>query len=138
MLERVRREHPGNEFLTMGIELTRFHHEKWDGSGYPDGLAGETIPLSARIMALVDVYDALRSKRPYKDAFSHEQACALINKGTRTHFDPSVAEAFAAAEAEFANVYERLQQRREHAEKAPFAEACAEKRNDDEQRSASE
>ena len=137
-LERVRREHPGNEFLTMGIELTRFHHEKWDGSGYPDGLAGEAIPLCARIMALVDVYDALRSKRPYKDAFSHEQACALINKGTGTHFDPSVAEAFAAAEAEFANVYERLQQRRKHAEKARFVEACAEKRNDDEQRSTSE
>ena len=115
-LERVRREHPGNEFLTMGIELTRFHHEKWDGSGYPDGLAGEAIPLCARIMALVDVYDALRSKRPYKDAFSHEQACALINKAKGTHFDPAVAEAFAAAEAEFAETYERFQKKREPAE----------------------
>ncbi len=137
-LERVRREHPGNEFLTMGIELTRFHHEKWDGSGYPDGLAGEGIPLSARIMALVDVYDALRSKRPYKDPFSHEQACALIHKGKGTHFDPGVAEAFAAAEAEFAEIYEHFRESREPAERECFVEASAEERVDYEGKSANE
>lgn len=137
-LERVRREHPGNEFLTMGIELTRFHHEKWDGSGYPDGLAGEAIPLCARIMALVDVYDALRSKRPYKDPFSHEQACALISKGKGTHFDPSVAEAFAGAEAEFAEIYEHFRESREPAERACFVEASAEERVDYEGKSANE
>ena len=136
-LERVQREHPGNEFLTMGIELTRFHHEKWDGSGYPDGLAGESIPLSARIMAIVDVYDALRSKRPYKDAFSHEQACALMSKAKGTHFDPSLVEAFFTAEAEFAVIYKRFTISDEPDERARFDEPSVEKENEDVENTAS-
>lgn len=101
-LERVLEEYPGNGLVKMGITLTRYHHEKWDGSGYPDGLAGEDIPLGGRIMALADVYDALRSRRPYKEAFSHEQSAAVILEGRGSHFDPAVVDAFRECEAEFA------------------------------------
>lgn len=101
-LERVLEEYPGNALLKMGITLTRYHHEKWDGSGYPDGLAGEGIPLGGRIMALADVYDALRSHRPYKEAFSHEQSAAVILEGRGSHFDPAVVDAFEDCASEFA------------------------------------
>jgi len=107
-LQRARAKYPQNAFLNMGIALTRSHHEKWDGSGYPDGLAGEDIPLSARLMALVDVYDALRSKRPYKEAFSHEKSCEIIAKDKGAHFDPVVVDAFIALESEFAAIRARL------------------------------
>jgi len=107
-LQAVRTRYPKNAFINMGIALTRSHHEKWDGSGYPDGLAGEDIPLSARIMALADVYDALRSKRPYKEAFSQEKARAIIEEGAGRHFDPVVVEAFLTLEAEFNEIRERL------------------------------
>jgi len=80
-------------------EIALSHHERWDGSGYPYGLAGDAIPLFARIVALADVYDALRSKRPYKRAFSHDEACEVILRGderTRPeHFDPALLDAFA-------------------------------------------
>jgi putative two-component system response regulator len=82
----------------MGIAIARSHHEKWDGNGYPDGLSGEDIPLCARIMALADVYDALRAKRPYKDGMSHEDAREIIIAGSGTHFDPDVVEAFLEIE----------------------------------------
>lgn len=82
-----------SSFLQFAREIAYSHHEKWDGSGYPQGLAGEAIPLSARIMAVGDVYDALISKRVYKPAFPHEQAVAFIQKGKGTHFDPRVVEA---------------------------------------------
>ena len=72
---------PKNKYLRMGMEIAGSHHEKWDGGGYPEGLAGEAIPLSARIMALVDVYDALRSARVYKEAYPHSQAVAIIVLG---------------------------------------------------------
>ncbi len=88
--------------MKMGITLTRYHHEKWDGSGYPDGLSGEDIPLGGRIMALADVYDALRSNRPYKEAFSHEKSVGIILSGKGSHFDPAVVDAFEACAAEFA------------------------------------
>ncbi|MEN6477715.1 MAG: HD domain-containing phosphohydrolase, partial [Rectinema sp.] len=77
------------------------HHEKWDGSGYPAGISGEDIPLSARIMALVDVYDALRSKRVYKEAFSHETAVRMIAEGRGTHFDPVLVDVFLEIHTEF-------------------------------------
>ncbi|WP_042007363.1 HD-GYP domain-containing protein, partial [Aeromonas dhakensis] len=79
-------------------------HEKWDGSGYPAGLAGEAIPLSGRLMALADVYDALISKRVYKPAFSHEQARTIIVEGRGRHFDPAIVDAFLACEEEFRQI----------------------------------
>ncbi len=90
----------GNAFLRVAAEIARSHHEKWDGSGYPSGLSGEAIPLSARIMAVSDVYDALRSKRVYKAAKSHSEARKIILDGAGSHFDPDLVEAFLAQEEE--------------------------------------
>lgn len=103
-LDCVKDKYPKNEFIKMGINLARFHHERWDGTGYPERLSGEAIPLSARIMALVDVYDALRSKRPYKKAFSHGVSRDIILKGKGTHFDPAVVDAFVLVESKFTTV----------------------------------
>jgi len=83
------------DFLRYAVEIAACHHEKWDGSGYPAGLAGDDIPLSARLMAVADVYDALISRRVYKPAFPHEKAVTLILEGRGTHFDPDVVDAFA-------------------------------------------
>ena len=74
--------------------MASFHHEKWDGSGYPNHLKGEEIPLSARIMAVADVFDALIAERVYKKGFSYEKAMDIITGGAGTHFDPVVVEAF--------------------------------------------
>jgi len=100
-LRAVNAQHPGNAFVHMGIEIAESHHEKWDGSGYPQRLEGEAIPLSARIIALADVYDALTSKRCYKDAFSHERSVAIIQAEKGRHFDPRVVEVFDKVEQEF-------------------------------------
>ncbi|MFH0994361.1 MAG: HD domain-containing phosphohydrolase [Pseudomonadota bacterium] len=107
-LQTARSKYPKNAFLNMGIAIARSHHEKWDGSGYPDGLVGEDIPLSARIMAVSDVYDALRSKRPYKPAFTHKKSCKIIMEGAGRHFDPAVINAFLAVEAEFEEICNRM------------------------------
>jgi putative two-component system response regulator len=107
-LQQVRNKYPQNAFVNMGIALTRSHHEKWDGSGYPDGLSGENIPLSARIMAVADVYDALRSERPYKKAFSHEKSCGIIREGNGSHFDPDIVAAFNSIHLELAQVREQI------------------------------
>ena len=107
-LESVRRQYPQNDFIRVGVAIARSHHEKWDGSGYPDGLAGEAIPLCARIMALADVYDALRSKRPYKDPFDHERSCQIIAEGAGSHFDPLVAKAFMSMNEKFAEIRARM------------------------------
>ena len=82
------------EFLQCAKLIARSHHERWDGHGYPDGLAGEAIPLPARLMALADVYDALISRRVYKPPFPHEQAFAMIVAERGRHFDPDVVDAF--------------------------------------------
>ncbi len=84
------------DFLLPALDIPYCHHERWDGTGYPRGLAGEEIPLAARIFAVVDVYDALTSDRPYRDGWSHEQAVAHIREQTGRHFDPQVVEAFLA------------------------------------------
>jgi response regulator RpfG family c-di-GMP phosphodiesterase len=90
-----------NSFLRVAREIAYGHHEKWDGSGYPKGLRAAEIPLSGRIMALADVYDALISKRVYKEAFSHAEAKAIIRAGRGSHFDPAVVAAFLAVEEKF-------------------------------------
>ncbi len=98
-----------SSFLRFAKEIIYSHHEKWDGTGYPKGLKGEEIPISARLMAIADVYDALISKRTYKEAFSHEKAVHIIIKGDgRTlpqHFDPDVLEDFYKLNDEFRKVY---------------------------------
>ena len=91
-------------FLRHAREIARSHHEKWDGSGYPDGLGGEDIPLSARLMALADVYDALISKRVYKPAYTHDEAATEIVAGRGSHFDPIVVDAFTALDEEFIGI----------------------------------
>lgn len=91
----------GTSFLTVAKEIAYTHHERWDGTGYPQGLAGDAIPLSGRLMALVDVYDALVSERPYKKAFTHETARKVVLEGSGTHFDPRIVEAFLSCEAQF-------------------------------------
>ncbi|MDR0303817.1 MAG: response regulator [Chitinispirillales bacterium] len=81
-------------FLFHARQFAYTHHEKWNGTGYPEKLSGENIPLEGRIMAIADVYDALVSERPYKKAFAHEEAVEIINKDSGTHFDPKIVEAF--------------------------------------------
>lgn len=103
----VRRRLGDSPLLNRSIEIALGHHERWDGTGYPFGLAGEQISLSARIVAVADVYDALRSVRVYKPAMTHEQAAAVIRKGSGTHFDPALVRAFLRIEAEFAAIAER-------------------------------
>jgi putative two-component system response regulator len=100
-LEAVLETYQGNAFLSTGIDIARSHHEHWDGRGYPDGLAGEDIPLAARIMAIADVYDALRSKRCYKDACTHEESVAIISAGAGTQFDPVLVKTFLSIERDF-------------------------------------
>ena len=94
-----------SSFLSMGMDIALYHHEKWNGTGYNKGLAGTDIPLSARIMALADVYDALRSKRVYKNAFSHEQSLGIILEGRGTHFDPNLVDVFHSSHREFESIY---------------------------------
>ncbi len=93
-----------NYFLRLAREIALTHHEKWDGSGYPNGLKGEDIPLAGRLMAVADVYDALISKRVYKPAFSHEKAGQIIREGKGSHFDPAVVDAYLAIEEEFKKI----------------------------------
>jgi putative two-component system response regulator len=100
-LESVSHEYPNNDFVAMGIKIARWHHERWDGSGYPDGLAGEEIPLCARIMAVADVYDALTSHRTYKSAIEHLESREIIVAESGGHFDPAVVEAFVAVAERF-------------------------------------
>jgi putative two-component system response regulator len=102
--------YPKADYLKMSAEIALSHHEKYDGSGYPEGLQGEAIPLSARIVALADVYDALVSKRVYKDAYRHDMAKAVILQGTGSHFDPMVIDAFLNCEESFVEISERFKE----------------------------
>ena len=88
-------------FYEDAYDIAMYHHEKWDGTGYPTGLKGEEIPLAARIMAVADVFDALTSKRVYKDAMSPEQAFDIIFKEAGTHFDPELVEVLKTIKDEF-------------------------------------
>ncbi len=95
---------PESGYLAEAKNLAEFHHEKWNGNGYPHGIAGEEIPLSARIMAVADVFDALVSRRSYKKPFSFEKAMSIIQEDAGTHFDPLVAKAFLASKEEVRKV----------------------------------
>lgn len=94
------------EFLTLAKEIAHYHHEKWDGSGYPNGLAGEAIPVSARIMAIADVFDALITQRVYKVAMSFDEARSIIAAGRATHFDPDIVDIFLHDFATFCEIAE--------------------------------
>jgi putative two-component system response regulator len=108
-LEAVHHHYPKNTFIDMGMEIARSHHEWWDGSGYPDGLAGEDIPILARIMAVADVYDAMRSRRVYKPAVNHEESCDVILTGSAKQFDPMLVQVFAHEHQEFNAIWDSLQ-----------------------------
>jgi putative two-component system response regulator len=97
-------KYPNADYLRMSAEIARSHHEKYNGSGYPDGLKGDDIPLCARIVALADVYDALVSKRVYKSAFPHEITRSIILEQKGKHFDPFVIDAFLKCEDEFSKI----------------------------------
>ena len=101
---RAEQELGTTDFLQMAREIAYTHHEKWDGSGYPKGLEGDAIPISGRLMAIADVYDALINRRVYKDAYTHEYAVDAIAKESGKHFDPDIVAAFLAAQDEFLRI----------------------------------
>lgn len=115
-VERVRERFPDSNatasqalaFLDVAMEIAGGHHEKWDGSGYPNGLVGDAIPISARLMALADVFDALMSRRHYKEAFPLEAVLDIIRAGRGAHFDPDVVDAFLGSIDEFVDIYRRF------------------------------
>ena len=99
---------PNNALLKSAREIAISHHEKWDGSGYPMGLKGEDIPLSGRIMALADIYDALTTKSVYRSARPHSEALEIIQKDKGKHFDPDIVDAFIANEPKFKRIADEL------------------------------
>ena len=103
IIRRIEKSTTENAFLEYAGIMVGNHHEKWDGSGYPNGLKGDEIPLMGRLMAIVDVYDALTNDRPYKKAFTHKEAIKIIEKGLGTHFDPQIDRVFLSHEKEFKN-----------------------------------
>ena len=94
IIKEIQNKTEESEYLEYAYTFAVYHHEKWDGTGYPFGIAGENIPLPARLMAIIDVYDALISERPYKKAFTHEEAIKIIKEGKGTHFDPVITDLF--------------------------------------------
>jgi putative two-component system response regulator len=103
-LDSVLQQFPATEFLKMARDIAAYHHERFDGTGYPDGLVGDQIPLAARVFALVDVYDALATKRVYKEAFSHELATNMILEAEETQFDPRIVSAFRHCQDAFRSI----------------------------------
>ena len=101
IIEKVAESTTESAFLTHAKLLAGCHHEKWDGTGYPLGSKGEEIPLQGRLMAVVDVYDALTNDRPYKLAFTHREAIEIIKDGLHKHFDPLIGEIFVQYERDF-------------------------------------
>lgn len=109
-LSEVHKKFGTNDFIEMGVYIARYHHERWDGSGYPENLQGEDIPLCARIMAIADVYDALASRRVYKDAFPHEKCVDIMKEGRGTQFDPYILDAFMTINQEFKKIRDELEE----------------------------
>lgn len=110
-LDAALREYPGVTYLEFARDIALTHHERFDGTGYPQGLVGHEIPLCGRVVALADVYDALTSKRVYKGAFTHDVASSMIKEEAGRHFDPAVVECFAQQEDRFVAVQEQLLER---------------------------
>lgn len=106
-LSEALKRYPRADYLQMSADIALCHHEKFDGTGYPQGISGEKIPLAARIVALADVYDALVSRRVYKQEMPHAMARDIILKGNGKHFDPRVVEGFLACEGEFIKIFNR-------------------------------
>lgn len=104
IMKRAEEAEGSSSFLTIGMKIAGNHHEKWDGSGYPKGLKGDEISLYGRIMAVADVYDALRSRRSYKEPFSHEKSMKILLEGRGSHFDPKVIDAFLAIEEDVIHI----------------------------------
>jgi putative two-component system response regulator len=107
-LDAALKRFPGTRFLQMARDIAATHHERVDGTGYPAKLKGSDIPLCGRIVALADVYDALTSKRVYKQAFAHEVAKGIIIKDAGTHFAPEIVDAFLACEDSFISIRDRF------------------------------
>lgn len=101
-------DYPDEEFVKIAMNIARFHHEKYDGSGYPTGISGENIPLEARIMALADVFDALVSKRCYKEEYSYDKAFSIIEESIGTHFDPILGRKFIECRPLLEELYEDI------------------------------
>ncbi len=106
IIEKISKTAVQDDFLEYSKILAGTHHEKWDGSGYPNALSGQDIPLGGRLMAIADVYDALISERPYKKAFTHEEALKIISSGKGTHFDPQLIDIFESIADEFKAISE--------------------------------
>ncbi len=108
IISRARKRLGENSFLSLAEQIAWCHHEKWNGSGYPRGLVGDEIPIPARLMAVADVYDAIISRRVYKEAMGHEKAVGIIIEGKGQHFDPDVVEAFLELEEVFRGIARKL------------------------------
>ncbi|MCA9234715.1 MAG: response regulator [Planctomycetales bacterium] len=120
-LDAALRAHPSASYLKVARDIAWTHHERYDGTGYPNGLAGEDIPLCGRIMAVADVYDALTTKRVYKDAMPHHEAKEILLAGCGTQFDPAVIDAFEQGEMEFIRIKEMMEDQGESTEPEPNA-----------------
>jgi len=112
IIEKIKHNTTEHEFLEHAKIFAGSHHEKWDGSGYPKGLKGQEIPLQGRLMAIADVYDALVSERPYKKAFSHEDAVKIISENSGTHFDPDLVSVFLEISDKFNETTNHFRQNR--------------------------
>lgn len=108
VLVRATRELGGHPLVKIAADITLYHHERWDGNGYPTKKSGDDIPVGARLMAVADVYDALVSRRPYKEPFPHEKAVDIVREGRGSQFDPDVVDAFMEIEGELPDIYEKF------------------------------
>jgi putative two-component system response regulator len=109
-LRTVHERFPENEFVRMGIDIAQSHHERWDGSGYPEGQAEDQIPLCARIVAVADFYDAVRSRRCYKTAVPHDETCDMVMNGSGSLFDPEIVKVFGGLKDTFRDVWNKMDQ----------------------------
>ncbi len=123
-LDVLAQTHPEARFLLLARDIAWSHHERYDGSGYPRGLTGSQIPLCGRIVAVADVYDALTSRRVYKDAYSHETAVSIICDGRGSHFDPEILDAFLRRQNDFKRLKEALAEPLLVSDQLPFATLC--------------